>query len=303
MVMYSLFKLKWIINEGDAGKLLREFLKKEEISRTALTDIKFKGGSIQVNGEEVNVRYKLSIGEEVTVFFPMEYPSEGLKGEEIPLSILYEDEYLLVINKPSGMNTIPSREHPDGSLANALIGYYQQTGLQTTSHIVTRLDRDTSGIVLVAKHRHVHHLFSMMQRSGEVKRTYEAFAEGRVLLESGTIQAPIGRKDDSIIEREVREDGQFACTHYRVLERNHGFTYLELSLDTGRTHQIRVHMTYLKHPLLGDDLYGGDRSLIARQALHCKKIKFIHPFLRKEMIFTAPLPDDMGEILEADSLF
>jgi 23S rRNA pseudouridine1911/1915/1917 synthase len=302
MIMSSAFQMKWIISESDAGKLLREFLKKEEISRTALTDIKFKGGSIRVNGEEVNVRYMLSYGEEVTVTFPMESPSEGLKGEEIPLMILYEDEFLLVVNKPAGMNTIPSREHPVGSLANALIGYYQHNGLQTTSHIVTRLDRDTSGIVLVAKHRHIHHLFSMMQRSGQVKRTYEAFAEGNVLLDSGTIKAPIGRKDDSIIEREVREDGQYACTHYQVLERHQAFTYLELTLETGRTHQIRVHMSYLKHPLLGDDLYGGDLSIITRQALHCKKIKFIHPFSGEEMIFTAPLPRDMSEILEADSL-
>lgn len=302
MSMSSPFQMKWIIRESDAGKLLREFLKEEEISRTALTDIKFKGGSIQVNGEEVNVRYRLAFGEEVTVIFPMESPSEGLNGEDIPLTILYEDAYLLVINKPAGMNTIPSREHPVGSLANALVGYYQRCGLQATSHIVTRLDRDTSGIVLVAKHRHVHHLFSKMQRSGYVKRTYEALAEGRVLLDSGTIKVPIGRKDDSIIEREVREDGQYSCTHYQVVERHHAFTYLELTLETGRTHQIRVHLSYLKHPLLGDDLYGGDLSLIARQALHCKKIEFSHPFLGKEMIFTAPLPRDMCEILEADSL-
>lgn len=300
--MSSRFQMKWVISESDAGKLLREFLKKEEISRTALTDIKFKGGSIQVNGEEVNVRYRLATDDEVIIIFPVESPGEGLKGEDIPLTIIYEDEYLLVVNKPAGMNTIPSREHPVGSLAQALVGYYQRSGLQATSHIVTRLDRDTSGIVLVAKHRHVHHLFSMMQRNGQVKRTYEAFAGGRIAPGSGTIKAPIGRKDDSIIEREVREDGQYACTHYHVLEKHHGFTYLELNLETGRTHQIRVHMSYLKHPLLGDDLYGGDRSLIARQALHCKKIKFIHPFLGEEMFFTAPLPRDMCEILEADPL-
>lgn len=300
--MPSRFQMKWAIGGSDAGKLLREFFKEKEISRTALTDIKFKGGSIQVNGEEVNVRYRLLFGDEVTVIFPIESPSDGLKGEDIPLTIIYEDEYLLIVNKPAGMNTIPSREHPVGSLANALIGYYQRCGLQATSHIITRLDRDTSGIVLIAKHRHVHHLFSMMQRGGQVKRTYEAFAEGRISLESGTISAPIGRKDDSIIEREVREDGQYACTHYQVIKKHHAFTYLELTLETGRTHQIRVHMAYLKHPLLGDELYGGDRSLIARQALHCKKIKFIHPFLGEEMVFTAPLPRDMGEILEADSL-
>lgn len=300
--MSTPFQMNWIIGESDEGKLLREFLKKEEISRTALTDIKFKGGRIQVNGEEVNVRYRLSLEDEVTIIFPDESPSEGLKGEEMPLTILYEDQYLLVVNKPAGMNTIPSREHPVGSLANALVGYYERSGLQATSHIVTRLDRDTSGIVLIAKHRHVHHLFSMMQRGGQVKRTYEAFAGGRVSLDRGTICAPIGRKEDSIIEREVREDGQFACTHYQVIENHHAFTYLELTLETGRTHQIRVHMSYLNHPLLGDDLYGGDLSLISRQALHCKKIKFIHPFLGEEMIFTASLPGDMGEILEADRL-
>ncbi|MFL6517083.1 MAG: pseudouridine synthase, partial [Bacillus sp. (in: firmicutes)] len=148
--MTSPFQMKWKISESDSGKLLREFLKKEEISRTALTDIKFKGGSIQVNGEEVNVRYRLAFGDEVMVIFPMESPSEGLKGEEIPLTILYEDKYLLVVNKPTGMNTIPSREHPVHSLANALVGYYQRSGLQATTHIVTRLDRDTSGIVLIA---------------------------------------------------------------------------------------------------------------------------------------------------------
>ena len=283
--------------------LSREFLKNKEVSRTALTDIKFKGGSIQVNDEEVNVRYKLAAGDKLTVIFPVERPSEGVKGEDIPLTILFEDEFLLVVNKPEGMSTIPSREHPDGSLANALIGYYQRSGLQATSHIVTRLDRDTSGLVLVAKHRHVHHLFSLQQQSGQVKRTYEAFAGGSLVLDGGTIRAPIGRNADSIIEREVRDDGQYACTHYRVIKRHHAFTQVELQLETGRTHQIRVHMSYLGHPLLGDDLYGGDVSLITRQALHCKKIKFRHPFSLEEMSFTAPLPADMREILEADPLF
>lgn len=300
--MSQQFQMKWVIGESNEGKLVREFLKEKEISRTALTDIKFKGGNILVNGEEVNVRYRLAWRDKLTVIFPSESPSEGLSGENIPLPILYEDEYLLVVNKPAGMNTIPSREHPVGSLANALIGYYQCCGLQATTHIVTRLDRDTSGIVLIAKHRHVHHLFSLMQQSGQVKRTYEAFAEGEMQQDNDTIVAPIGRKDDSIIEREVRKDGKYACTHYQVLARYNGFTHLELTLDSGRTHQIRVHLSFLKHPLLGDDLYGGDVSQINRQALHCKKISFIHPFLNDEMIFTAPLPKDMLNLLEADLL-
>lgn len=298
----SRFQMNWVISPDDAGKLIKEFLKKEEISRTALTDIKFNGGSIQVNGADVNVRYKLAADERLTVVFPVETPSEGVSSEDIPLKILFEDEYLLVVNKPSAMNTIPSREHPEGSLANALVGYYQRIGLQSAPHIVTRLDRDTSGIVLIAKHRHVHHLFSMMQQEGQVKRTYEALAGGVIPQDYGTIREPIGRKQESIIEREVRDDGQYACTHYRVIARHRLFTYTELQLGTGRTHQIRVHMSYQGHPLLGDDLYGGDVSLISRQALHCKRIKFTHPFSGEEMIFTAPLPSDIREILEADPL-
>ena len=126
--------------------------------------------------------------------FPMEEPSAGLIGEKIPLKLIYEDDYLLIINKPTGMNTIPSREHPTGSLANALIGYFQKIGLQATTHIVTRLDRDTSGLVLVAKHRHVHHLFSEQQKTGQIKRMYEAFAKGNLTEMNGSIEEPIGQK-------------------------------------------------------------------------------------------------------------
>lgn len=301
--MTSQFQLKWVIEENGAGLLIKEFLKNEEISRTALTDIKFKGGSILVNGETVNVRYKLQKGDELTVIFPPEAPSEGAKGEDLPLDILYEDEFLLIVNKRPEMNTIPSREHPTGSLANAIVGYYEQQGLHAAPHIVTRLDRNTSGIVLVAKHRHVHHLFSLMQRKGQLKRAYEAIANGLFVSDSGTIIAPIGRKKESIIEREVREDGQYACTHYQVIRRYRSFTRVELNPETGRTHQIRVHLAYLGHPLIGDDLYGGPVSAgINRQALHCKKIIFTHPFRRERMTFSAPLPSDMTGCLEAEEI-
>lgn len=296
------FQISWEINERNAGKLVREFLREEEISRTALTDIKFKGGRILINEDEVNVRYRLQKDDVLTIIFPTENPSEGVKGENIDLEILFEDEYFLVVNKPYGMNTIPSREHPIGSLANALIGYYEKIGLHSTSHVVTRLDRDTSGIVLVAKHRHVHHLMSKQQKSGQVKRTYEALVSGILLCDSGKIEQPIGRKEDSIIERQVREDGQYACTHYKVLERYHEFSRVELQLDTGRTHQIRVHMSYIGHPLLGDDLYGGNTDKLTRQALHCKQIKFNHPFSKQWLLFSAPLPEDMKNVIEADTL-
>lgn len=293
------FELQWTINENHEGRMIKEFLKEKEISRIALTDIKFKGGKILVNNTEVNVRYVLKADDIVTVSFPPENPSEGVLGEKIKLEILFEDPFILVVNKPAGMSTIPSREHPNGSLANALVGYYEDIGIRATSHIVTRLDRDTSGIVLIAKHRHVHHLLSKQQQNGHVKRTYEAFAEGSLKSDTGSIEEPIGRRSDSIIQREVRKDGQYACTHYKVLKRYKEFSHVELILETGRTHQIRVHMSFIGHPLLGDDLYGGNLFLIERQALHCKKIHFIHPFNFMEMDFTAPIPLDMDEIIKA----
>ena len=296
--MSSAFSLDWEIKSSSAGKLIRHFLKEHEISKTALTDIKFKGGKILVNGQEENVRYILKVNDLLKVIFPPEESSDGLKGEEIPLDILYEDEYLLIVNKPANMNTIPSREHPAGSLANALVGYYQLRGILATAHIVTRLDRDTSGIVLIAKHRHVHHLMSKQQKAGKVNRMYEALASGGFFEDQGTVNRPIGRRSDSIIKREVREDGQYACTHYRVIQRFKGCTHIELRLETGRTHQIRVHMAYLGHPLLGDDLYGGERSIIQRQALHCKKLTFFHPFKETEMSLEAPMPHDMISILK-----
>jgi 23S rRNA pseudouridine1911/1915/1917 synthase len=299
MIMSLRFHLSWSIDQKNEGKLIKDFLKEQDISRTALTDIKFKGGSILVNEKEENVRYKLIKNDRLVLFFPPEIPSEGVKGERIPLDIIYEDDYLLVVNKPSGMNTIPSREHPSSSLAHALVGYYEEIGIHATSHIVTRLDRNTSGLVLIAKHRHVHHLFSEAQKQGKVKRTYEAFASGQISSERGRIEEPIGRKSDSIIEREVRSDGQYACTNYQVLDRYDGITHLALQLETGRTHQIRVHMAFLSHPLLGDDLYGGDTNLIQRQALHCRRLTFFHPFHSCEMEFSSPLPSDMEKIIRS----
>lgn len=297
------FTLEFTANDADQGKMLREFLKEQEISKSALTDIKFKGGFLSVNSQEMNVRYLLKNGDRVRVEFPPEVPSEGMKGENIPLSIIYEDDYLLVVNKPARMNTIPSREHPHGSLASGLIGYYERTGITATTHIVTRLDRDTSGLVLIAKHSHVHHLFSKQQRAGGVKRKYKALAHGVIQSGQGEIEEPIARKLDSIIEREVHHEGQYACTLFEVVRRYDDFSYIKLRLLTGRTHQIRVHMSYIGHPLLGDTLYGGNKGRISRQALHCYELAFFHPFLHKHMHFTAELPDDMKEVLEKGKSF
>jgi 23S rRNA pseudouridine1911/1915/1917 synthase len=292
------FSLSWTVHEEDADPLLREFLMQQAISKAALADIKYRGGQITVNGVEVTVRERLQKGDQVMVIFPPEVPSPGLLAEVLPLQIIYEDDYILVIAKQAAMNTIPSREHPRESLANAIAGYYKELGLAATIHIVTRLDRDTSGLVLVAKHRHIHHLLSEQQKQGVVKRRYQAIAEGVIASDEGRIEASIGRKDTSIIEREVREDGQYACTVYRVLARSESHTHLELQLLTGRTHQIRVHMAYLGHPLVGDDLYGGTREKISRQALHCSALTFTHPVTKQRMSFSEALPEDIAKLLK-----
>lgn len=291
------FQIQWLIKEQDHGKSVKQFLKENQISKRALTDIKFSGGDLLINGQHVNVLHLLQQGETLTVIFPVETISEQMKPEDLPLTVIYEDEYLLVIQKPPGMNTIPSFTHPTGSLANALLHYFQKDDLYATIHIVTRLDRDTSGLVLVAKNRHIHHLFSQMQQLNQVKRRYEAFCHGHLEIKKGTICAPIARKPDSIIERCVSKDGQEAITHYEVLKEYNDFSHIQLQLETGRTHQIRVHLSSIGHPLLGDTLYGGKKDLVSRQALHCNYLQFIHPITKEFMEFSIPLNNDLHNLV------
>ena len=286
-----------------SGVLLREAIASYGISKRALTAIKFNGGEISVNGKEQNVRYILQEGDVVQIKFPLEDVSEGLKPEyNPPFEIIYEDDYLLVLNKPPMVSTIPSREHPTGSVANFLIGYYEQKNIQSTVHVVTRLDRDTSGLMCIAKHRHIHHLMSEQQKNGGVHREYEAIVHGHLQQDSLSIIEPIGRKETSIIEREVRDDGQFAHTDLTVLKRfKYGgqlMTHIRIKLYTGRTHQIRVHCSHIGHPLVGDELYGGGREYLPYQALQCRSLSFVHPIEQKPMHFTCPLREQFRNLIQ-----
>lgn len=268
---------------------LRDFLMGDcGISRKMLTQVKH-GGLILVNGEPRTVRSEVTSGDDVTVYFPLEQSAEAMVRSQRPLSILYEDDYLLAVDKPAGIATIPSRLHPDDSLANAVLGYYDRIGLQSAIHVVNRLDRDTSGVVLFAKYAYVHHRFSELQKRGGLSRTYIALVEG--MVEPQTIDAPIGRAPDSIMERIVTEDGQHAVTHIRDVRGHGAYTVLDIALETGRTHQIRVHMRHIGHPLLGDTMYGG-RPVLARHALHSSTAAFTHPLTGKPILIEAVLPDD-----------
>lgn len=280
--------------------ILREALNGWGISKRTLASVKYGGGTILVNGEEVTVRHVLGIGDAVTVIFPNEELGAGLQAESGPLAIIYEDDALLIVDKPSMQNTIPSREHPAGSLANIVAGHFAANDIPATLHIATRLDRDTSGLVCIAKNRHIHHMLSMQQKDKRMKRQYEAFAHGCFESRKFTITAPIGRKDSSIIEREVRADGQFAETQVEVLREFPEFSHIKLQLNTGRTHQIRVHLAHLGNPLLGDDLYGGKRDVLQRQALHCSTLELVHPVTGEFMRFDSPLKKDMEALIHVN---
>ncbi len=295
------FKLEWTIRKEEADMVIFDFVKAKKISKRALTDIKFNGGDILVNSEHVTVRHKVKEGDVLTIIFPEEERGSGLQADHVPFDIVYEDQHCLVINKPPYVPSIPSREHPRGTLANGLIHYYGKHNIASTIHIVNRLDKDTSGLMLVAKHRFAHSLFSMQQKNKQIHRTYQAIVHGLVTQDKGTISSPIGRKKDSIIEREVCVDGQDAVTHYEVIQRFEDKTLVKLVLETGRTHQIRVHMSSIGYPLCGDQLYGGNEDEIKRQALHSSQLLFWHPLLEKELKFEAKMPEDMSELLSPTS--
>ncbi|MCE0740198.1 RluA family pseudouridine synthase [Bacillus sp. G16] len=292
------FFIRKNITSAEDGMTVKEYAGVLGISKRLLTDIKFGGGDLLINGEHVTVKYVLREGDLLVVKFPEEQVSETLLAEPVPLDILYEDEHVLVINKQPHVSSIPSREHPSGSIANGIIHHYQKNGVRATVHLVTRLDRDTSGVMLVAKHRFAHSILSSAQKNGLVKRRYAAVVHGRMTGE-GTVDAPIGRHPDSIIERRVTPDGQKAVTHFYVTRATDDITSVTLQLETGRTHQIRVHMSYIGHPLCGDTLYGGTRQKIGRQALHSEHLSFIHPLTQENMTFHAALPQDMKELTKS----
>jgi len=291
------FTLFFTVQQDEDGLLLRDFLSKHQISKRAVTGIKHRGGFFKVNGKEERVLCQLQTNDTVEVQYPLETANEKIVPYAFPLEIIYEDDYLLLVNKPDGMSTIPSHEHPTQTLANALAYHYAQTNHSGAMHFVTRLDYDTSGLVLVAKHSHIHHLFDRAQEKKEIKKEYLALCTGTPTPAQGEINFPIARVPGSVIKREVNPEGQTACTLYRTEQTYANYSRLRLRLLTGRTHQIRVHLSALGHPLLGDSLYGGSQELIKRQALHCYALQFQHPLTGELLQFTCEPPMDMIKLI------
>lgn len=289
--------IRFTADDADAGQTVRDVLQKRYgVSRRLLVRAKFNG-LITRNGALVFVNEQVQTGDEIAVLVDEE-ETEAVLPEEMPLTIRYEDEDLMVIAKPAGLVVHPTGNHPAGTLANGVVAYWQKRGEKRRFRAVNRLDKDTSGLLIVAKNQWAHEQFSRMQQERRLTRIYQAIAEGIVRPDAGVLDHPIGLAENSFITRQVREDGQKAVTHFRVLARGDGMSHVELRLETGRTHQIRVHMSHEGHPLAGDDLYGGARTYIGRQALHAAQLAFVHPRTGLEMKWSEPLPADMQHLLK-----
>lgn len=283
----------------EEGRMVKGILRGSlQLSYTLLKSLKWRENAILLNGQSVHVNAIVHAGDVVSVALSEHTPREDLYCENTAApNIVYEDEDLLVLNKPAGVAMHPKADDAAApSLAVMLTGYL---GEGSVPHFVSRLDKGTSGLLIAAKSGYVHDRLRRALHSSELRREYRAVAVGQVTPPCGVIDAPIGRADGSIIRRCVREDGLVSRTEYEILQTTERFTLLRLRPETGRTHQLRVHMAYLGHPLAGDWLYGTeDKNLIARPALHSYELWFTQPITGQELHFTAPIPQDMQRLLE-----
>lgn len=292
--------LTYPITFDQQGISVREYLHEKGYSKHLLIQLKASPAGICVGGRRAAVSYILQAGDVLMVQLEEPESSAGIVPTPMELDIVYEDEDLLVVNKPAGLPIHPSQGHFDHTLANGMAWYFRQKGENFVYRAVSRLDRDTSGLLLVARHGLSASLLSEMVKNRQIHRRYQAVVKGKLPGE-GSVTAPIARAQGSTIERCVDfERGEYACTHYRLLYYNPVLdcSLASLILETGRTHQIRVHLRHIGHPVLGDFLYYPDFSCITRQALHSCRLEFIHPFTKEPLIFEAKLPDDMVFVTE-----
>ena len=295
--------LTYTVPPEENGRMVKGILRGDlHLSYTLLKSLKWRENAILLNGQSVHVNAIVHTGDVVSVALSERAPREDLYCEHTARpNIVYEDDDLLVLNKPAGVAMHPKADDASApSLAAMLTGYL---GEGSVPHFVSRLDKGTSGLLIAAKSGYVHDRLRRALHSDNLRREYRAVAVGRVTPDHGVIDAPIGRADGSIIRRCVRADGLPSLTEYETLQTSERFTLLRLRPQTGRTHQLRVHMAYLGYPLAGDWLYGTeDKNLIARPALHSYELWFTQPITGQELHFTAPIPQDMQRLLASDPL-
>ena len=294
-----------IINnkKEDIGKRIDAFLaEKTEFSRAHIQKM-IKCGEITVNNKQIKESYKTQLNDKVEL--KQEEPKEtSLKAQKIPIDVLYEDNDIIVVNKPKGMVVHPANGNPDGTLVNAVMaickGSLSGIGGAIRPGIVHRLDKDTSGVIIAVKNETAHINMSEQIKNHEVEKTYIALVKGYVKENEATIDMPIGRSTKDRKKMAVRKEGKKAITHFKVVERFPNYTLLEVKIETGRTHQIRVHLSEIGYPIVGDEVYSNGKNEwgIKGQCLHAKSLKFKHPITGKEMFIEAPLPEYFKNILQ-----
>lgn len=289
-------KLTYVITNSDES--IKQILKnKFNMSDRFILKLK-SSNSIYINDIPVFINYKIKPNDILTIIEDSKEDSSNiLSNPNIKLNILYEDDFLLIVDKPSNLPVHPSILHYEFSLSNGVKSYFEKIGLPKKIRPVNRLDKDTSGIVIFAKNEYIQECLVKQMKSNIFKKKYLAILSGILEKNSGTISAPIGRKNGSIIEREIRKDGDLAISHFKVLEKLNNMTLVEYTLETGRTHQLRVHSKYIGHPIVGDSLYGTESSLISRQALHAYEVTFIHPISKEKIVIHSDLPDDIKNLI------
>lgn len=284
---FTMREIEFTITKKDNGRQIRDFLRDFGVSSALLTKLKQTENGINLNGKFAKTIEEIHSGDKlkITIISKGKMP-EPLENKDV--SVIYDDEDILVLNKPPMMPVHESRNHRGDTLANVASCYMEQ---DNAFRAVYRLDRDTSGLVLIAKNE-----LAACKLAGKIKKDYYAVCQG-VLEDTGTVNLPIARMGDSIIKRMVSDKGEKAITHWSAIKNNGTNTLVKFNLETGRTHQIRVHMSHIGHPLLGDTLYNGDTALINRQALHCKTIYFAHPITNKEIKLDCDFPNDFKGLI------
>lgn len=295
--------LNYIILPSEANLTISEFLKLKGFSSQNIIELKKMEQSVLINNEWMHMNYRLQENQELVIHIQENNSNEHIIPIELPFPIVYEDEDIVVINKPANMPIHPSQNNYENTLANAAAYYYEiRQNTPFTFRCINRLDRDTTGLTILAKNMYSANLLASSMQERKIKRLYVAILDGSLGKKWGTLNRPIGRKDNSTIEREINyKHGEKAITHYYGIEQIGNYQLAAFQLETGRTHQIRVHMSSINAPLVGDTLYNTKPSatLMNRQALHAYRISFPHPITGKTMKFVAPVPEDMTSFLNS----
>ncbi len=293
-------RLDYIIKSNDAYSTVKEVLKAYfRVSDRLLLKLK-KSNKILLNDTITNVNSVVHVNDKVSFILDFVEDNSNIVGTKMKLNIIYEDDSYIVLNKPAGIPVHPSMDHYTDSLSNGLKYYFETIGLKRKLRPINRLDKNTSGLVIFAKNEYIQEALVKQMKDNSFYKEYIAICEGKFDKESDIINAPIKRKENSIIERCVNINGDYAITKYEVLQynQNDNYSVIKCILETGRTHQIRVHMQFIGHPILGDTLYGNSSNFINRQALHSYIISFNHPINKNKVTYMAPLFDDMNNLIK-----